>query len=259
LRQGGVGHDDRVTSLKNAALVRIAVSSSSFREPLEARTLTQLEWIERCATLLGVDGVLFDTAHFPRTDAEYAAQLRKVTIDLGTVPLGLDSPELLEPSAAADARDAVLGLAAGIGTAVIRTVLPAPGPVPPASFAKAVAAAKALSRAAKAINVTVLIAAAPGTLGEDLLGVKHVLKDVDSAWLRACPNALVDDAALGSRDRYPAFVATPDDDPHLVVARRSGAWVILDALPSGQPWDVLGGAIGALRKAEAERRLAAGT
>jgi len=239
--------------------VRIAVSSSSFREPLEARTLTQLEWIERCATLLGADGVVFDTAHFPRTDAEYAAQLRKMTIDLGMVPFGLDCSTLLEPSAAAEARDTVLALAATLGAAVIRTVLPAPGAVPPSSFAEAVAAAKALSRAAKAINVTVLVAAAPGTLGEDLAGVKHLLKDVDSAWLRAVPNALVDDAALGTRDRYPAFGATPDDDARLVVARRSGAWVILDAPPGERPWDVLGSAIAALRKAEAERRLSAGS
>lgn len=238
--------------------MRIAVSSSSFREPLEAKTLTQLEWIERCATVLGVDGVLFDTAHFPRTDAEYAAQLRKVTIDLGLVPFGLDSPELLQPAAAADDRDTVLSLAAALGTAVIRTVLPAPGPVPPASFVEAVAGAKALSRAAKAINVTVLLASAPGTIGADLAGVKHVLKDVDSAWLRACPNALIDDAALGARDRFPAFVATADDDPRLVVARRSGAWVILDAPPHEQPWELVGRAIAALRTAEAERRLAAG-
>ena len=238
--------------------MRIAVSSSSFREPLEARTLTQLEWIERCATLLGADGLLFDTEHFPRTDAEYAAQLRKVTIDLGMVPFGLDAATLLAPDAAADARNGVLALAAALGTLVIRTVLPAPGPVPPATFAETVGSAKALSRAAKAINVTVLIAPAPGTLGADLDAVKHLVKDVDSAWLRPCPGALADDAQLGARDRYPAFAARADDDPRLVVARRSGAWVILDLPPQAQPWDRLGEAIGGLRNAEAERRLAAG-
>ncbi len=98
--------------------MRIAVSSSSFREPLAARALTQLEWIERCATLLGADGLLFDTAHFPRRDAEYTAQLRKVTIDLGMVPFGIDAATLLEPAAAADERDAVLALAAALGIAV---------------------------------------------------------------------------------------------------------------------------------------------
>jgi hypothetical protein len=241
--------------LQNAEPVRIAVSSSSFHDPLEARTLTQLEWIERSATLLGADGLVFDTAHFPRTDAEYAAQLRKVTIDLGMVPFGLDCATLLAPNAAADARDGVLLLAAALGTLVIRTILPAPGPVPPATFTETVAAAKALSRAAKAINVTVLVAAAPGTLGEDLAGVKHLLKDVDSAWLRACPSALTGEGT-GARDRYPAFVAVPADDPRQVVAARSGAWIILDAPPAGRPWDVLGDAVAALRTAEAERRLA---
>ena len=138
-------------------------------------------------------------------------------------------------------------------------MLPAPGRRPAGELRGAVAAAKALSRAAKAINVTVLVAAAPETLGDDLAGVKHLIKDVDSAWLRACPNALVDDAALGARDRFPAFTATPADDPRLVVARCSGAWVILDAPPGEQPWDALERAIAALRRAEAERRLAVGS
>ena len=238
--------------------MRIAVSSSSFRQPLAAGDLTQLEWVERCASVLGADGVVADVLDFPRRDGEYVAQLRKVAVDLGLVPFGLDAEGLLEPAAAAETRDAVLRLAAGLGAAVIRTVLPAPGEVPPATFVETVGAAKALSRAAKAINVTVLVAAAPGTIGEDLAGVKHLLKDVDSAWLRACPNALVDDAALGAKDRYPAFAATAADDPRLVAQRRSGAWVILDAAPRAQPWEVLGAAIAALRKAEAERRLAAG-
>lgn len=238
--------------------MRIAISSSSFRRPLALRELTQLEWVERCASVLEADGIVAAVADFPRTDDEYVAQLRKVTIDLGLVPFGLDAPALLDPTAAPGSLEDVLALAKAFGVAVVRTVLPVPGEVPPASFVEAVAAAKEASRAAKATNVTLIVAAAPGTLGEDLAGVKHLLKDVDSAWLRACPSALVDDTVLSAKDRVPAFVATPEDDPRLVVARRSGAWVILDAPPSEQPWEVAGKAIAALRRAEAERRLAAG-
>jgi hypothetical protein len=236
--------------------VRIAVSSSTFRRPLAAAELTQLEWLEGCASSLAVDGVLADVADFPRRDAEYVAQLRKVAIDLGLVPFGLDAAGLLDPAAAAE-HDAIFSIAVGFGAAVVRTTLPAPGDVPPAAFAAAVAAGKELGRAAKAANVTVVVAAAPGTLGEDLAGIKRLLKDVDSAWLRACPPAL-DPAAHGPKDRFPAFAATSSDDPR-AVAERAAGWLILDALAPEAPWDVLAGAIGALRDAAARQRLGAGT
>src|SRR5947209_336159 len=136
--------------------VRIAVSSLSFRQPLEAGTLTQLEWIERCAMRLGADGMLPAFSHFPRTDSEYVAQLRKVTIDLGIVPFGIDAPQLLALDGA-PALETVLGVARGYGAAVIRTQLPPPGDVPPATFVEAVGVAKRVSRAAKASNVTVIV------------------------------------------------------------------------------------------------------
>ena len=236
--------------------MRIAVSSSTFRRPLASGDLTQLEWVERCASELALDGVLADVTDFPRTDAEYVAQLRKVAVDLGLVPFGLDAAGLLEPAASA-ARENALALAGGFGAAVVRTALPPPGEVPPASFSEAVATAKAFGRVAKGANVTLIVPPAAGTLGEDLAAVKHLLKDADSAWLRACPRAL-DPATPAARDRYPAYSATPADDPAAVVARASGAWLILDA-PAGElPWDAIGAAVAALRKAEAEHRLGAG-
>jgi hypothetical protein len=233
--------------------VRIAVSSSTFRRPLASGELTQLEWVEHCASVLALDGVLADVVDFPRTDAEYVAQLRKVAIDLGLVPFGLDAAGLLEAPASA-ARESALALAGGFGAAVIRTALPPPGEVPPASFSEAVATAKAFGRVAKAANVTLIVPPTPGTLGEDLAAVKHLIKDADSAWLRACPSA-VDPALPGARGRYPAFSATPADDPAAVVARAGSGWVILDA-PAGElPWDPVGEAVTALRTAEAQHRL----
>ena len=139
---------------------------------------------------------------------------------------------------------------------MVRTTLPAPGEVPPATFAEVTGVAKAFGRAAKAANVTIVVAAAPGTLGADLAGVKHLLKDVDSAWLRACPSALLDDA--GPKDRYPAFAATPADDPVAVAARASRAWVILDVPDADRPWDLARDGVAALRHADAQRLLVAG-
>jgi len=51
--------------------------------------LTQLEWLDLCASELDLDGVLFDTRHFARTDADYLAQLKKTAVDLGLTVTGL--------------------------------------------------------------------------------------------------------------------------------------------------------------------------
>ncbi|HEY0393934.1 MAG TPA: hypothetical protein VGD01_05520, partial [Candidatus Elarobacter sp.] len=59
------------------------------------------------------------------------------------------------------------------------------------------------------------------------------------------------------KDRYPAFIATPADDPVAVAARALRAWLVLDVAPAGAPWDLARDAITALRNAEAERRLLA--
>lgn len=233
--------------------MRIAVSSSTFRRPLAAGELTQLEWLERCASSLDVDGVLAAVGDFPRTDGEYTAQLRKIAVDLGLVPLGLDAAGLFEPGADA-LRDAVLALATGFGALVVRSALAAPGELPPASYVEAVATAKALGRAAKAANVTIIVPPSAGTLGDDLAGVKRLLKDADSAWVRACP-PVAEAPQAGPRDRYPAVAASIDDDPGVVVAAARHAWVLLDAAPGDRPWEMLGDAIAALRAAEAELRL----
>jgi sugar phosphate isomerase/epimerase len=238
--------------------MRIAVSSSTFRRPLEAGDLTQLEWVERCASELGADGVIAAVSDFPRLDDEYVAQLRKVAIDLGIVPFGVDAPGLLDPPGDPVALDRAIALAKGFGAAVIRTGPPAPGEVPPATFVAAVRTAKAVARAAKAANVTVLVTAAPGTIAEDLAGVRHLLKDADSAWLRVCPATTIVSGQVGPKDRVPAFIATPADDPAAVAERASAAWVILDAPASDRPWEIAGEAIRALRAAEARRRLAGG-
>jgi hypothetical protein len=230
--------------------VRIAVSSSSFRGPLAAGELTQLEWLERSATVLGVDGVLPALEHFPRTDADYVAQLRKVAVDLGIVPFGLDAPKLLEPTAPPGTYEDTLALATGFGAAVIRTQLPQPGEIPPANFAEAVAAAKNLAKVAKAANVTIVIVPAPGTLGEDLAEVKHLLKDVDSAWLRAAPGATTDPSAFGSRDRFPALTAIAGEPAGAVAEGGRRGWVIVDAPPATpDPWGTISSAILAWRAA----------
>ena len=231
--------------------MRIAVSSSTFRRPLAAGELTQLEWIERCASELGADGIVTALLDFPRFDGEYVAQLRKVAVDLGIVPFGIDAPGLLDPAGEPAAIEQAVAAAQRFGAAVLRTTPPVPGEVPPATFAATVRVAKVLSRAAKSANVTVVVTTLPGTIAADLGALRHLLKDADSAWLRAAPNAALDSPA-GARDRVPAFVATPADDPATVAGRASRAWVILDAPASAGPWSVVRDGIAALRHADAD-------
>jgi hypothetical protein len=233
--------------------VRIGVSSSSFRRPLAAGDLTQLEWVERAATGLGVDGILTDISDFPRLDREYVAQLRKIAVDLGIVPFGIDAPALLDDGVQPDDMT-TLSVAREFGALVVRMVLPAPGDVPPAAFAAAVARTKAACRLAKTANVTLIVPAQEGTLGPDEAAVQHLLKDVDSAWIRACPQALDERAVRSARERFPAHCADLGDDPARVVAATGNGWLILDAHAPEAPWEAFARAIDALRAAEMEER-----
>ncbi len=196
--------------------------------------------------MLGVDGIVADIADFPRLDREYVAQVRKIAVDMGIVPFGIDAPALLDPAAQPD-DVTTLGIATAFGALVVRTYLPPPGDVPPADFAAAVARTKAACKLAKAANVTLIVPARTGTLGDDEAAVAHLLKDVDSAWVRACPRATAPLVA-SSRDRFPARVARTDDDPRSVADATNG-WLILDTDAPDDPFGVLGAAIAALRAA----------
>jgi len=63
--------------------MKLACSSTAFDQQLRSGDLTQLEWIDACARELAADGVVFDVRHFPRTDTDYLAQVKKMSADLG--------------------------------------------------------------------------------------------------------------------------------------------------------------------------------
>ncbi|HEV8020264.1 MAG TPA: hypothetical protein VGP41_03305 [Candidatus Lustribacter sp.] len=164
--------------------MKIAVSSAVFAALLRRGALTHLEWLEGCASRLDVDGALFALADFPRTDVEYAAQIKKVATDLAIVPVALDVPGLLDPERPASEGSEALALATAIGAALIAVTAGPPGELPPQTFARTVEAAKRLSSAAKAANVTLAVAPAADSLLADLSAVQTFCKYVDSAWLR---------------------------------------------------------------------------
>ncbi len=218
--------------------MKVAISSASFADEIAAGGLTQLEWLERCAGGIGADGVIFERTHFARTDRDYIAQIKKVTVDLGLVPLALDDGGLFDPQSSETQRLGAIELAAGLGVLFIVSRLPAPGDVPPATFIAVIEVAKAAVRAAKAANVTLLVAPAAGTLGAEVPDLRHFCKDVDSAWLHyALPAGTGRD--IGTRERA------------LVVMLGGTVDVrgLAELTPTARPWIVLTGPVDAKRVA----------
>jgi hypothetical protein len=145
---------------------------------------------------LEVDGVVFDLAQFPRTDADYVAQLKKLAVDLGLTVAALGASD-----AFASEGSRALELAVGLGAPIVT----APGPEAtsdPAAWGAFADRARSLSSAAKAANVTLALRNAPGTLCESASDLRRLAKDVDSAWLRFAPE--------------PATFGTPDEGDALL-------------------------------------------
>jgi hypothetical protein len=235
--------------------VKIAVSSASFAVALREGALTHLEWLEGCASRLAADGVVFALGDLPRTDAEYAAQVRKVSTDLGLVPVALDVPGLLDPAASDDSRTTALALAVELGAGLIRGTTGRAGELPPKSFVQTVEVAKALAKAAKAANVTVVVAAVPGSVSADLAELRHLLKDVDSAWLRYEAGVAEDRTMLGPRDRVLIERVPLNVDPAGIDLGRR-AWYVLGGDGGADPFARVAAAVRGLRETEARRLLA---
>jgi hypothetical protein len=236
--------------------LKLCVSSSSFAGAIRRGALTHLEWLEGCASRLDVDGVILGLADFPRTDPEYAAQVKKVAVDLGIVPVALDAPGLLDPARGDDERSAAMDLAAALGVPLLRTTAGPPGDLPPQTFVRTVAVAKALAKAGKMANVTLAVAPAGRTLVATLADLKHLARDVDSAWLRYdVPFDDPDRATLGPRDRVLveriALGAALDD----AAAGRRG-WFAIEGDGGNDPFATVAATVRALRAVEARARLA---
>jgi hypothetical protein len=228
--------------------VKVAVTSSSFAALLRRGEMTHLEWLEQCASRLDVDGVVFALSDFPRTDIEYAAQLKKVATDLGIVPVALEVPGLLDPECSEADGPGAIALAVAIGAGLIRVTAGAPGELPPEMFARTVAATKTLTSAAKAANVTLAVAPAEGTLFAGLADVQKFSKYVDSAWLRYdLPAGSPERAHLGARDRVLVERFGFAEDPQLLAQGPRRGWLVLEGNAGNDPFDRAATVIAAVR------------
>jgi sugar phosphate isomerase/epimerase len=217
--------------------MKIGCSSESFARSIESGELTQLEWLDLCANELETDGVVFATAHFPRTDFDYLAQLKKLCADLGQSVAAVSASDAFW-----NVGEPALDLALALGAPLVLAPA-APASSDPAAWGTFADAAKRCARLAKDRNVTLALRNAPETLCANGADLRRLAKDVDSAWLRFAPNLahLAQDEAhtllpksaiaIHTIADLSTFAATSDGEAPALIARlaRFRAFVVLDA------------------------------
>lgn len=162
--------------------MKLACSSTAFDELLRSGDLTQLEWIDLCAHELAADGVVVDLRHFPRTDTDYLAQVKKMAVDLGLTVAALRHDGFFHGDEAHI--DQSLQIALAIGAPLVCAPLPAETALAWNDVQSALGSATSL---AKRHNVTIALRNAAHTFAASVHDMKRVVKEADSAWLRYGP------------------------------------------------------------------------
>jgi len=163
--------------------MKLACSSTAFDEQLRGGDLTQLEWIDACARELAADGVVFDVRHFPRTDTDYLAQLKKMAADLGLSVAALRHDGFF--SADSEHMEQALEMALALGAPLLAAPLP---PVTAAAWNDVLGRLGEATTQAKRFNVTLALRNEPHTFAAGVHDMKRVTKESDSAWLRYGPD-----------------------------------------------------------------------
>jgi hypothetical protein len=196
--------------------MKVSCCSRSYGPLLRGGSLTQLEWIDRCAELR-FDGVEFAASHFPRVDDDYLAQLKKVCVDRGLTPSSVALDLLLgagDVDAQAGETEHWIARAESLGAPIVRmATAPAEGS-PPIAWRELIRAFKRICARAKERNVTVALEAAHSSLVTTPADVKRAFKECDSAWLRLAINGadLSGADAAGWLASFDACVLAVGDD-----------------------------------------------
>ena len=169
--------------------MKLCCSSRAYARVLQSGSLTQLEWIDRCAEI-ALDGVDFAASHFPRTDSDYLAQLKKLCVDRGLtiacvavdVPFGEGDVD----SQATLLREWI-DRAVALGAPLLRLRAGAASGTPAIAWREMIRGLKLSSAAAKDRNVTLAMERHESTLVATPADAKRALKECDSAWLRLAP------------------------------------------------------------------------
>ncbi|MDQ2871616.1 MAG: sugar phosphate isomerase/epimerase [Candidatus Eremiobacteraeota bacterium] len=181
--------------------MKLACSSAAFDRQLRSGDLTQLEWIDLCARKLATDGVVFDVAHFPRTDSDYLAQVKKMCADLGLTVAAVFDGGFFGGNASEMA--GALDVAVALGAPLLSSRLPAETE---ASWVETLERLNAATSMGKRANVTLGLRNAARTFAASTHDVKRVSKEADSAWLRYAPDFGAFDASDQPADLLPKTV-----------------------------------------------------
>jgi sugar phosphate isomerase/epimerase len=165
--------------LEILAFMRFAYSSGAFDQALRRGDLTQLEFIDAVARETLFDGVVLDDRHFPRTDDDYLAQIKKMAADLGLTIAALASDAFFV--ADEHMMRAALDRALAIGAPLLAGHLASETAL---SWSDQLHKLNIASSLAKAANVTLAVRNASGTFAATEHECKRVNKETDSAWLR---------------------------------------------------------------------------
>ena len=159
--------------------MKLACTSGTCSQVFDSGELTQLEFLDFCASAFACDSVVLDVRHFPRTDADYLAQIKKMAVDRGVTIAALADDAFLSSDDAAMrtrmAQAAALGAPLVISKAAAETAM---------SWTAQLERLNDATGIAKAANVTIALRNAAGTFAGSVLECKRVSKEADSAWLR---------------------------------------------------------------------------
>jgi hypothetical protein len=181
--------------------MKLACASGSFHRDIERGELTQLEFLDVCARELACDGIVLDVRHFPRTDGDYLAQVKKMATDRGLSIAALADREFFaSPSERmAELLQRALELGAPLLAAPLASEVDS-------AWSDQLALLGDATAHAKARNVTLALRNAPGTFAATAHDCKRVAKEADSAWLRFGPEPQRLDAASDPRVLAPNTV-----------------------------------------------------
>jgi hypothetical protein len=174
--------------------MKLACASSSFQRDIENGDLTQLEFLDLCARELACDGVVFDVRHFPRTDNDYLAQVKKMAADRAVCVAALADATFF--ASTKEHMEEILRHAVVLGAPLVAAPMANETDF---SWSDQLVHLNDATSLAKALNVTLAVRNAPRTFTATAHDYKRVAKEADSAWLRFGPDPQALDAASDPR------------------------------------------------------------
>jgi predicted secreted protein len=169
--------------------MKLACTSGALHRDIESGELTQLEFLDLCAREFACDGIVLDVRHFPRTDDDYLAQLKKMAADWGLSIAALADDHFFR--SAGERMMEMLRLALVVGAPLLAAPLAGETECSWSEQLERLAVAASL---AKRLNVTLAFRNGARTFAAGTHDCKRVAKETDSAWLRYGPEPQLLDA-----------------------------------------------------------------